>query len=300
VAVSLSTAGSTYDTLLAVYTGADYGSLVAVDCNDDRLPGGGLTSEVSFNAVSGVTYQIAVEGLWDSGTAQTAQGNLALSLVTTPGNDDFANRLALNGPFATANGYNIRATRESGEPNHAAADGEQSVWWTWTAPASGNVSVTTWGSTFDTALGVYTGNFVNDLTLVASNDDEIALVRRTSRVSFAATAGTPYHFAVDGYYIYDDWGLPLGTDVGRVALTLSLDGKSRLDNFHLRPDDHYEFTLRGDAGRKYQLESAPNVTGPWTTVGEVVLNGPSSIFIDPVAANGASRFYRAALASLTQ
>ena len=39
VAVSVSTAGSTYDTILTVYTGASLGALLSVDCNDDYIPG---------------------------------------------------------------------------------------------------------------------------------------------------------------------------------------------------------------------------------------------------------------------
>jgi hypothetical protein len=181
---------------------------------------------VSFNAVAGLVYQIAVEGVGDGVTAE--QGNLTLSLVTTPANDQFANRTRLNGTFAEAAGYNIRATRQTGEPNHGFADGQQSVWWTWTAPASGNASITTWGSSYDTAVGVYTGTAVNILTPVASNDDESFPVVRTSKATFAATAGTAYHFAVDGFLYTDDLGSPAGTDVGLISITLSLDGKSQI------------------------------------------------------------------------
>ena len=53
------TAGSTFDTVLAVYTGtADALTLIASD--DDR--GGFLTSEVRFNATAGTTYLISVQG----------------------------------------------------------------------------------------------------------------------------------------------------------------------------------------------------------------------------------------------
>nr|MBP9903849.1 hypothetical protein [Verrucomicrobiota bacterium] len=298
VAVSVSTAGSTYDTILAVYTGGNYGSLVSVDCNDDRIPDHTLASEVSFNAVGGVTYQIAVDGLGNGFVAD--QGNITLSVVTTPANDQFSNRILLSGAFAQTNGFNIRATRQSGEPSHAFADGEQSVWWTWTAPASGNAAITTWGSSYDTALGVYTGNAVNSLTPVANNDDESYPILRTSKVTFAATGGTAYHFAVDGFLFIDDFGFPVGTDVGLISVTLSLDGQSRLDEFVLRPDGHYQFMLRGDSGRKYLIESTPALSSPWSVIGEVLLNGPSSIFTDPVAASGSNRFYRAVLSSLTK
>jgi hypothetical protein len=302
VAVSVSTAGSTYDTIVAIYTGSNINAtLASVACNDDRIPQlypDVVTSEVSFNAVSGVSYQIAVEGVGDGVTAE--QGNLTLSLVTTPANDRFVNRIPLTGAFAEATGYNIRATHETGEPDHGFAGGQQSVWWTWTAPASGNASITTWGSSYDTALGIYTGSAVNTLTPVANNDDEAPPVVRTSRGTFAALAGTAYHFAVDGFLYTDDFGSPLGTDVGLISVTLSLDGKSRLDGFKLRPDGHYEFTLKGDSGRKYQIESASALNGPWSIIGEVFLNGPSTLFVDPVAASNTNRFYRASLASLTQ
>ena len=60
--------------------------------------------------------------------------------------------------------------------------------------------VDTSGSNFDTLLGVYTGNAVNALTLVASgNDDDPTAFTTTSRLAFNALAGTTYHIAVDGY-----------------------------------------------------------------------------------------------------
>ena len=43
----------------------------------------------------------------------------------------------------------------------AGREGGASVWWTWTAPASGRAVVTTRGSSFDTLLGVYTGTAVD-------------------------------------------------------------------------------------------------------------------------------------------
>lgn len=296
--VSISTAGSTYDTILAVYTGASLNSLAAVDCNDDRVSGEVLSSEVNFNAVSGVTYQIAVEGLGNGLSAD--QGSITLSLVTTPANDLFSNRISLSGAFAETNGFNIGASYEFGEPYHSPSGGDQSVWWTWTAPASGNASITTRGSTYDTTMAVYTGNFVNGLAEVANNDDEATPVIRTSRVTFAATAGTTYQVAVDGYLFTDGFGSPIGTDAGLISVTLSLDGKSRLDDFKLRPDGHYEFILKGDSGRNYQIEAATALNSSWSVIGEVFLNGPSSSFIDPTPASGSNRFYRAVVSALTQ
>ena len=46
-------------------------------------------------------------------------------------------------------------------------------------------------------LGVYTGGSVSALTAKASDDDSGGNL--TSKVSFAAVAGTVYRIAVDGY-----------------------------------------------------------------------------------------------------
>ncbi|MBI4657452.1 MAG: immunoglobulin domain-containing protein [Verrucomicrobia bacterium] len=57
---TFTTAGSTFDTLLAVYTGSVLTNLIRLVSDDDS--GGALTSRVSFNASAGVQYQIAIDG----------------------------------------------------------------------------------------------------------------------------------------------------------------------------------------------------------------------------------------------
>lgn len=63
--VLLNTSGSSYDTILAVYTddglGNGYASLIPVTCNDNVSPTD-LTSRVSFDGTFGVTYYIVVDG----------------------------------------------------------------------------------------------------------------------------------------------------------------------------------------------------------------------------------------------
>jgi hypothetical protein len=54
------TVGSSFDTLLAVYTGSALNNLTEVASDEDR--GGFLTSEVRFNAVAGTDYQVTVDG----------------------------------------------------------------------------------------------------------------------------------------------------------------------------------------------------------------------------------------------
>jgi len=110
------------------------------------------------------------------------------------GQDLFANRSPLTGLEVRATGSNVGATKEFGEPDHASYVGERSLWWTWTAPTSGSVTVDTRGSSFDTVLAVYTGNSVRELKWVASNNDWDGL--KISRVSFTATAGVAYQIVV--------------------------------------------------------------------------------------------------------
>jgi Ca2+-binding RTX toxin-like protein len=114
-----------------------------------------------------------------------------------PVNDNFANRIILNGDSASTTGTNVGATGEPGEPNHAGVSTPiESAWWTWTAPESGEVTIDTIGSNYDTTLGVYTGSAVNSLSTIVGNDDSISLI---SQVTFTATAGTTYQIAVDGF-----------------------------------------------------------------------------------------------------
>lgn len=121
-------------------------------------------------------------------------GNVA---VTVPTNDNFSLAAAMSGGSGTTSGTNIRATKESGEPNHADNAGGASIWYNWTAPASGSVTLDTIGSTVDTLLGVYTGSSVGNLTTIASDDDSGG--NGASRVVFTASSGTTYRIAVDGF-----------------------------------------------------------------------------------------------------
>src|SRR5205814_4799175 len=55
------TLGSTFDTLLAVYTGIVVTNLFPIDSDEDR--GGFYTSRTDFNAIKGTDYQVAIDGL---------------------------------------------------------------------------------------------------------------------------------------------------------------------------------------------------------------------------------------------
>ena len=75
--ISLTTLGSSFDTLLAVYTGTNVADLTPVAADDDS--GGYFTSLVTFNCVAGADYQIAVDGF------QGASGTVTLGLPAGTG-----------------------------------------------------------------------------------------------------------------------------------------------------------------------------------------------------------------------
>ena len=181
---TINTLGSTFDTLLAVYTGSSVTGLTLVAQNDnDSL--GGPTSSLVFSATSGTTYQIAVDGY------NGLSGNITLSIDLRPANDAFDNRIPIVGSNTTVTGRNTYASKELSEPNHAGNSGGASVWWTWTAPASGRTAITTTGSTFTTLIAVYTGDWVGALRPMGQAVGSCAM--------FDATAGTTYQIAIDGY-----------------------------------------------------------------------------------------------------
>src|SRR2546423_452429 len=73
-----------------------------------------------------------------------------------PANDNFAAATTLQGAAGTITGDSTGATREAGEPAHPASPRGRSVWFNWTAPASGNATFDTEGSGFDSLLARYT------------------------------------------------------------------------------------------------------------------------------------------------
>ncbi len=83
------------------------------------------------------------------------------------------------------------------------------VWYEFTAPVAGMLVVDTFGSDFDTGLGVYTGS-CDAMAEVACNDDVIG-VGVTSQVSFPTTAGTTYFILAGGF----------GSDAGNLVLHLN-------------------------------------------------------------------------------
>ncbi|MFO1523625.1 MAG: S8 family peptidase [Kiritimatiellia bacterium] len=126
--------------------------------------------------------------------------NIAAALaapLNTPFNDDFAAAPVLTPARFNLRGSTSGATREASEPDHSDPTGTGSIWWKWTAPATGSIIADTLGSKIDTVLAVYSGTAVDALTLLAANDDAPA-GGTSSELTFHAVAGVTYAFALAG------------------------------------------------------------------------------------------------------
>ncbi len=189
----IDTLGSTFDTVLGVFTGSSVSSLSLVASNDDSAAGTG-TSHAALNATAGTVYQIEVAGKAGS------TGIAALRIVAPPPNDNFANAQAVSADPATGifsvRGVTLYGTTESGEPNPTGVGAGHSVWYKWTAPVSGNFQLAAFSAELDMVSAVYQGSTVAGLTLVGA-DNNASGVNVDSLVPFTASAGQTYYFQVD-------------------------------------------------------------------------------------------------------
>lgn len=154
---------------------------------------------------------------------------------SVPVNDNFADAQVIDNTSGIVNGNNGGATREPGEPGFYINPGGASVWYSWTAPTTEQYLFNTCGSTFNTLLGIYTGNKLTNLRLVALNDNNhLGACAQQSLVYFGAVAGTTYKIRVDGANgaqsdITLEWqtlGMPSGNDNFLDRVTLSGDSGS--------------------------------------------------------------------------
>ncbi len=212
------TGGSTYSTLLGVYTGSSLASLQAVGTPvtglTEPLEGSPATnvpySEVKFEATAGTTYQINVEG------QAGASGPTVLAIYTDPDYDAIATPRVLTGRSVSLLDANPNATRQSGEPLILGNPGGHSLWYAWTAPYTGTAQVSAYSYDFSPVAAVYTGTDFGSLSLV--NAAQSSGITGTSEAAsqclctFSATAGTIYLISVDG---------KTANDVGE--FTLSID-----------------------------------------------------------------------------
>lgn len=135
------------------------------------------------------------------GEADHHPGPIVLAILEAMGfrihnNDHFRSRFPIEGWSGHTSGKNRYATRQPGEPAHSldGTVGTGSLWWQWTAPASGLLTIDTHGSDFDTRIAVYKGSDLSSLQWTTSQD----FINTTEHLTFSAVGGTTYQIVVEG------------------------------------------------------------------------------------------------------
>jgi hypothetical protein len=242
------------DTVLGVYTG-NLGSLNEVEFNDD-YGGNCCTSRVVFNATAGQTYKLAVGVCCGIPVSPSALGPFKLQWgpATRPGNDDFASATPIAGSSGTLAGSTFDASAQAGEPKHHKSAGDlggDSVWYSWTAPASGRYAFTAPGTIwsvlsgpFVPAIGAYTGD-LSKLSEVGYG---------TGALGFEATAGTTYSIGVGGDSNQNVSNRVYWGDMGSYTLTWAPDD--------IAPDTTITSSSGGIKSVTYAFTGSDNHTSP--------------------------------------
>src|SRR5262249_26408540 len=151
-----------------VFTGTALSSLSAVTTIRSLLADD--TEVASFAAISGTTYRIVVGGQ-PLPRFDTGRLNLHWEMQGSFGDRDmFSQAAPISGASGMLAGTNVAATKEPGEPNHCSNDGGASVWFAWTAPATGRYRFTMVpGSLSMGCVSVYRGTSVSALAYVAGD-----------------------------------------------------------------------------------------------------------------------------------
>jgi len=199
----IDTVGSSFDTVLGIYTGSSIGFLSRVTYNDDHYIDGvySLRSRVQFATTASTTYWVRVAS-WGS-----ARGDIVLNWETTTAcgyapvpNDEFCAPVTFTGTTdaSTVNITNATSALEAGEPG----SGYRSIWYRYTPDDDGTLTLDRTGTTINSLLQIYTGNSLDTLSLVngwagldgdpaATPTAEVVVVaKQTYTIRHAAAADT--------------------------------------------------------------------------------------------------------------
>jgi hypothetical protein len=210
--VTISLCGSSFDTKLAVYNGANCpptaGRLIAY--NDDHCS---QQSEVTFSVTAGQQYLIEVGG-WSQ--SDYGQGVLSINCIPglppppfSPVNDNCANATTVgnvtNFPFDTTNATFDGPALYMTSPN---------VWFRYTATCTGSATISLCGSSFNTKLAVYNGGgcWPTASQLIGYNANYCG---QQSQVTIQVVAGQQYLIEVGGWSQFD---------TGQGVLSISCSG----------------------------------------------------------------------------
>jgi hypothetical protein len=205
------------------------------------LPGGTSTSIKANISAALVAYGTSTAGIpgaqapfnstfvsvtQDSPNPLTSANRLPFTVTSLPPpNDNIATAIVITSSNYSGVVDNSSATSEPTDPvppcaSSSANPDTKTVWWSFTAIANANVTLSTIGSSYDTTLSVWTGAPGN-LSNVACNDDASASGFANSELTLTTTAGAAYYILV----------APFGPSLGSSPVAAS-GGKTVLNVTH--------------------------------------------------------------------
>lgn len=273
----LTTFGSGFNTLLAVYQGTALNNLKLVAASDDQIETSVFCTcgNLRIGAKAGDIFYIAVDGFNDNGINGTDTGNLTLHFAfeNAASNDNFANATSVGSEKGKLHvTTNVGASKEIGEPNHTGNAGGKSVWYKWTAPAGlqktfafevSNSAVDQADPNRSVLFAIYTGTSVDNLTQVAKGQNYYY-----SKIVFNPIPGTVYYIAIDGRD--NGTGAMTGTftfsyGIHRSDKVPDIDGDGRADLTVFRPTTGTFYSLASITDRLNGYQWGTNGDKPLIT-----------------------------------
>jgi hypothetical protein len=200
--------------------------------------------------------------------------------VAIPANDTCSGATAL-----TENIYYSQSTINATDDGFSPCLGRtraKGVWFTYTPAISGNATVDTCPSDFDTMVEVFTGPCAGQ-TVVVCNDDSALCGAYKSATNFTCTANTTYYIWAGGY----------NGAVGNLQLRARVNAAAIiLTNIQYSVSQGVRFTILGAPGDEYIVLGSTNLL-QWGQINNTVSNVTGAVeFADPAALGLTRRFYR--------
>jgi len=140
-----------------------------------------------FAATAGEIFHLVI---FDYGYSSAAEP-FVLQPASVPVNDDFAQRLVLTGAVVSVNGTTVGATREALEPQSA---GENTVWYSWTAPGTGQLLMELDEGNHSPRARAFTGE---ELAVLEPRPENEIFSRSAEHYNFTVEAGVTYQLVIN-------------------------------------------------------------------------------------------------------
>jgi hypothetical protein len=184
-------------------------------------------------------YSVVVSN--SAGSASLDVANLKVRASQNPPlNDNIENAALIQGESGSGLAITRLATGQPNEPDHASASNPlHSVWWKWVAPKSGDVVVSTAGSSFDTTLAAYQLSDADTTRRFRRLGQKIAFVPATAQKDMLITL--PGHGFTDGQEVEISGLVGHPSETAKFLISridgdsFSLSGTAGLSNLSLSP-----------------------------------------------------------------